>query len=312
MIKQTESQNLGRAGERWFQSILPREWIFQKPDEDIGLDGKVIIGTENSAGGFEFAVQIKTSISWKIKRDKIFVDGVKSDTIVFWGSRMYPTLVILYDSDKDIGYYGWVFDILTNPMVFAHPLKNAAPKTVRLEFLSTKTLEKNSFDEIQKAVVNYYNKYISSLQELRKTVNLLPTINSLIFSIRSIHLSHNEKASSEDQSRMLSLLMITSHTNVVRALDDLQKKYQLEIGSGNFINYFIADYIKQVSKFVHPFEKVVFEEKSYVVAINDELKNSMTSMLLDLLFNLLLILTDEKPKDRDTIFTFGIEPSNMK
>jgi hypothetical protein len=308
MIKQTESQNLGRAGERWFQSILPREWIFQKPEEDIGLDGKVIIGTDHSTGGFEFAVQVKTSRNWKIKRDKIFVDGIKSDTIVFWGSRMYPTLVILYDSDKDIGYYGWVFDIITNPMVFAHPLKNAAQKTVRLEFLASKTLDKNSFEEIEKTVSNYYSRYISSLQELRKTVNLLPTINRLVTCIRNIHLSHNEDASSDNQLRMLGLLMITGHTGIIRALDDLQKKYQLEIGSRNFINYFIANYIKQVSKFIHPFEKVVFEKKNYAVALNDEERISMTPMLLDLLFNLLQILTDEKQKNRETIFTFGAEP----
>jgi hypothetical protein len=50
MIRQTEAQNLGRAGERWFESILPKEWIFQKPAEDIGLDGKVIIGDDRFAG----------------------------------------------------------------------------------------------------------------------------------------------------------------------------------------------------------------------------------------------------------------------
>jgi hypothetical protein len=76
MIKQTTSQITGRSGERWFQSILPKEWIFQKPKEVIGLDGKVIIGTDKGVGGFEFAVLIKSSQSWKTSKDKIFVDGI--------------------------------------------------------------------------------------------------------------------------------------------------------------------------------------------------------------------------------------------
>jgi len=100
MIKQTESQNLGRAGERWFQSMLPKEWIFQKPEEDIGLDGKIIIGSDRETGGNEFAVQIKASKSWDTKDGLISVEGIKTDTISFWGSRLYPTLLVLFDEQK--------------------------------------------------------------------------------------------------------------------------------------------------------------------------------------------------------------------
>ena len=111
MVKQTESQIIGRAGERWFQGLIPREWIFQRPEEDIGLDGKVTIGTNTATGGLEFGVQVKASTNWDIKDGVISLAGIKTDTLVFWGSRLYPTLLVLYDVSKDTGYYGWASDI---------------------------------------------------------------------------------------------------------------------------------------------------------------------------------------------------------
>jgi hypothetical protein len=121
MVKQTEAQHKGRAGERWFLSLLPPEWIFQKPEEDIGIDGKVIIGTHESTGGFEFGVQIKASKNWQVKDGEISVEGIKSDTFLFWGSRPFPTILCLYDISKNIGYYGWVFDLINQPIELAVP-----------------------------------------------------------------------------------------------------------------------------------------------------------------------------------------------
>ena len=47
MPKQTSAQILGRLGERWFQSILPPEFVFTRPSEDFGIDGVVTIGGDH-------------------------------------------------------------------------------------------------------------------------------------------------------------------------------------------------------------------------------------------------------------------------
>jgi hypothetical protein len=115
MVKQTQAQALGRSGERWFQAQLPSEWIFQPPIEDIGLDGKVIIGTSESTGDLEFGVQVKAKRKWVVKKGVIDVDGIKRETLRYWGSRLFPTMLVVYDVSENRGYWGWVYDILLCP-----------------------------------------------------------------------------------------------------------------------------------------------------------------------------------------------------
>lgn len=305
MIKQTESQNLGRAGERWFQSVLPKEWIFQKPEEDIGLDGKIIIGSDRETGGNEFSVQIKASKSWDIKDELISVEGIKTDTISFWGSRLYPTLLVLFDEEKNTGYFSWVFDIIHHPIKFAHPSTRLSQKTLTLKMLASSILTKDSFKQIKSDVDNYYINFVNSLKGLRKTINILPTINQLTQAVRGLYLSHMQKPKTKDQEMMLGIMMVTSHRQVVRAMERLQKKYQLEIGTKDFVQYFIATYINEVNKIINDFDKIIYEEQTYAVWVNPKAHQKNTPKLIDLIFDLMLILTDEEPKKRGEVFTFN-------
>lgn len=304
MIKQTQSQSLGRAGERWFQSLLPKEWIFQKPEEDIGLDGKIIIGSDRETGGNEFAVQIKASKSWDIKDGLISVERIKTDTISFWGSRLYPTLLVLFDEEKNSGYFGWVFDIIHHPIEFAYPSTRLSQKTITLKISASSTLTKDSFKQIKSDVDNYYIKFVNSLKGLRKTINILPTINQLIEAVRGLYLSHMQKPKTKEQEMMLGIMMVMSHREIIRAMDNLQKKYQLEIGTKDFVLYFIATYINEVNKIINDFDKIIYEDETRAVLINPEAHQKNTPKLIDLIFDLILILTDEKPKKRGEVFTF--------
>jgi hypothetical protein len=304
MIKQTESQNIGRAGERWFQSILPKEWIFKKPEEDIGIDGKIILGTENFTGGLEFGVQIKSSKSWEIKEGTISVEGIKTDTIAFWGSRLYPTMLVLYDESKDMGYYGWVFDIINHPIEFAVPFARLIKKSITLKMRCSSILSKNSLSQIKRDVEEYYMKFIDSLIALRKSINVLPIVNKLVEAIRGIYLSHMQKPKSSDETMLLDLMMATSHKQVVLSLKELQNKYQLEIGSGNFIHYFITTYINEVNKIINEFDQFVERNKTNAIWINPEMRQKNTPKLIDMILDFMLVLTDDKPKVRGDVFTF--------
>lgn len=72
MIKLTRSQSLGNKGEQWFPAQLPEYWHFQKPTNDLGIDGVVVIAEQNSSNGIEFRVQIKSSKDWIKKGNEMY------------------------------------------------------------------------------------------------------------------------------------------------------------------------------------------------------------------------------------------------
>ncbi|NOT35976.1 MAG: DUF4365 domain-containing protein [Saprospiraceae bacterium] len=305
MIKQTEAQQLGRAGERWFQSVVPREWIFQKPEEDIGIDGKITVGTSEKIGSFEFAVQIKASKNWQIVDNIITVEGIKTDTISYWGSRLYPTLLVLFDDTKKIGYYAWVFDIINQPIEFAVPINKLKQKTTSLKVRSNQIIDENAFLIIYHDVIKFFEKFVFSLQQLRKNINILPTISKLSEAIRGIYLSHMQTPKNKDEAMYLSVLMVKSHTEVIQAMDELQNIYQLEIGSKDYIKYFIASYINEVNLFISEFDKFVHKQNGVgAIWVNDEVHKKNTPKLIDLIFDLLITLTATERKNNRSIFTF--------
>lgn len=305
MIKQSAAQNIGRAGERWFQSILPKEWIFQKPEEDIGLDGKIIIGSEHTTGGFEFGVQIKSSNEWRIKDGDISVDGIKMDTLLYWGSRTFPTLLVLYDVSKNIGYYGWVFDLVSQPIEFAVPfVKNFNKKTLTLKVSEKFILDKDGFQRIKIDVDNFYLNLINSITALRKSMNILPIINRLTEALRGLYISFVQQPNDKDQIMLIGLMMVTSHKQVIRTMNELQMKYHVEIGSTNFIQYFITVYKSEVSKIIHDFDSILDKDEPHIVMANPEAHYKITPKLIDMIMDLILILTDDKHKERGTVFTF--------
>lgn len=52
---------LGRKGERWFQNVIPKEWILEKPSDDFGVDARVYISDGELITGLSFSVQVKAS-----------------------------------------------------------------------------------------------------------------------------------------------------------------------------------------------------------------------------------------------------------
>lgn len=223
MIKQTEAQNIGRAGERWFRGLLPCEWIFQKPEEDIGIDGKIIIGTDQATGSCEFGVQIKASKNWQIKDKDISVEGIKIDSLLFRGSRPYPTLLVIYDVSRNIGYYGWVFDLIHQPIELAVPFlrKLLNKKSLTIKVPSKSILNKDSFANIKSDVEKFYLKLVNYLNAIRKSINIIPVINKLIESLRGLYVSHVLQLKTEKQDMGLTLMMVTSHKKVIQTLNAL-------------------------------------------------------------------------------------------
>jgi hypothetical protein len=307
LIKQTTSQITGRAGERWFQSILPKQWIFQKPEEDIGLDGKIILGTNNSIGGHEFGVQIKTSNNWQVNKDIISVRGIKPDTILYWGSRLFPTLLVIYDERKNEGYYRWVFNILDHSYDLSMPYTQRTDRLNIIEVSTNDILNKDAFVKIQEDVDGYYDKLTASLVAFRKSINLVPIINRLIEAQRGIFIAWTDKTNNDQKQRANLVLYVVCCREIITVLDDLQNLFKLKVGSDNFFERFKKFYLSEMSKIIHEFDK---QHAATVLMMNPDNFNGRTHLILDFIFDFILILTDGIKKERG--FSFFEEPYNAR
>lgn len=296
MIRQTEAQNLGRAGERWLESIIPKEWIFQKPAEDIGLDGKVIIGDDRFAGGLEFGVQIKASKKWKIKNGIITLNGISSDTYRFWATRLFPTIIVLYDVTNDKGYYSFLFTALKNP---AHLIYIPHHKTISLQFDINFELNKDNWEKIEKSVNTYYSNLVHSLYWVRNTINLFPYISKILKCIEMLHLTYDQPGDNENDKMLRRLGISISHKRIVNTLLEIIEKFSLSRNSPYMINGLINFYIKTVKTFIPDFEKLLNTDSETVVyLINEEKMDEETPKLVQCVIKFLSDLTGENGLDK--------------
>lgn len=165
-------------------------------------------------------------------------------------------------------------------------------------------MDKDRFVRIESDVCNFYSKLVNSFTSLRKYINILPIINNLIEALRGLYVSHMLQIKTDKQIMELTLMMTTSHKQVILTLKLLLKKYKIEIGSANIIQHFIATYINEVNKIIHDFDKIIDNEETTICWVNQKTFYKNTPKLIDMIFDLILLLTDDKPKERGFAFTF--------
>ncbi len=298
MIKQTASQVLGRSGERWFQSQVPGEWVFEPPAEDIGLDGKVITGTSGSIGELEFGVQIKARRKWKIKRGVIDVPGIRRQTLRYWGTRLFPIMLVVYDVEKDLGYWGWLYDVLSSPV----QLLEAPTKTVTLKVRSSSLLDKRAWPKIRRDVTCYYENLVNSLAAIRLQANVLPTIHSLAMALDLLIMRQFQHTASEDEEMLLQLGEIKAHGAVLDSLRELANKFSIDPGSPHPLGYFEDRYRRILSGCVQNVADLEIKDRAMAIWTNQERMASSRPTLIRMLTDLIARLTGDLPaptKDHD-------------
>jgi hypothetical protein len=182
-MKQSSAQALGRKGERWFQAALPKEWLFQKPSEDFGIDGTVTIATPSSITPLEFAVQIKTSQEVRKSGNHLMVRGIRRDHLVYWASRLVPTMIVFYDARNDAGYYGWVPSLSAE---FRAAIDSEmAVKGVRLSVSSK--IDAACWDAVQKNVQEHRKTIASAFTTATSAAAMLPAIHALAECLHTLH-----------------------------------------------------------------------------------------------------------------------------
>lgn len=187
MIEQTSAQKTGRMGERWFPQQLPADWIFQPPHEDIGIDGVVIVCDKSRSNGLEFRVQIKSSENWKIKNNSISI-RVKRSNLEYWLSGFSPTLIVLYDSLNNVGWYSWVSQLIGADV----SILRSKSKSITLKVPLNQKIESCIWDRISRQLLSLYLNVSKKMGFAGMAVPVMKTTQHLTQSLYLIDLcSHN-------------------------------------------------------------------------------------------------------------------------
>jgi hypothetical protein len=117
-------------------------------------------------------------------------------------------------------------------------------------------------------------------------------------------LTHVQQARTKEQQMLIGMMMVSSHKQVIETLRALQDKYHIEIGSTNFIQYFISNYINKVNMIIHDFASILNKAEPFAIWVNPEAHRTSTPKVVDMILDFILLLTDEKPRERGTVFSF--------
>ena len=292
MINQSSGQNIGRLGERWFQYILPKEWIFQLPNEDIGIDGTVMIMDSNKQiSGHEFYVQIKTSKEWTIQDGFIQLNNLKLSTVKYWSGRLSPVMLVLYDELHDIGYYSWVTDTWEkrNPIEYL----KAKNKTISLSIDAKNILSKYSWDSIKNDVFNFYVRIVTSFEKL----NFLPLVNKLITCLWYLQQIISIESQGDDEKHQDNINIIISYKNILDVLKKIQEQYSFicESDFSERVKQFYDSLKIDVESFIKNFGETVQESgPPTMVLINEQKFKEKTPLLILKVLNFLMEITKQE------------------
>lgn len=247
MPKQTSAQILGRRGERWFESILPPEFVFTRPAEDFGIDGVVAIGGAYAMTPVEFGVQVKSSNRWSIQDDKVVLRGIAIETLRYWAGRLLPTLIVLYDAEAKAGYFAWA------PEVISRTDLKKSTKTTSLKVPRMNSLGASCWPGIKDQAVAYHQQLASALATLSDARPVLRAVRALAKALRLLALPRNVDGSNEDA--MLNLVTdVVAHREVVTSLRALAST----LSKGHVLQASLVDaattYRSICSSFIHPFD----------------------------------------------------------
>ena len=271
--------------------MLPREWVFQAPEEDIGLDGRVILGTSETTGELEFGVQVKSKESWPQKDGALSVSGIRSDTVRYWSTRLFPTMLVLYDASASRGYWGWLYDIMLPSLELLRPRTD----TVTLKVPSSSILVESSWSKVRKDIETFYENFVLSLSAIRLRVNALPTVHSLTTALDLLLTAEFESPEGEEEKMYLQLAQTLAHKEVLLSLEKLLSKFGIEPGAPHDLEYFQRAYRQAVATFIEDVDTLLAADRPTAVWTNPDVMASTRPKLIRMLSDLMVRLTGNLP-----------------
>ena len=295
MAEQSIAQILGRKGERWFRSILPDEWIFNKPEEDFGIDGTVIIGEKARVGALEFHVQIKSTSNCKRIKDFIVVPNISRGSVLFWIARLAPTMLVLYDRKRNLGYYGWIPEILPSDKL--RTFLGSKKETISLKIPKKSIINEHCWHSLNEKLRTQRDALISLVFRLNISSSLLNAIHSLSVSLRLLMFSlFDSRLDAKEHRMMTDLSEMIAYKNVIRALSVFRSEIESEIGKNSQLSDFllnVSDAVRsEIDTFTIGFDVLLeTDNKPVAVRINPEKRERARPRLWAMLTEIILTIS---------------------
>jgi len=266
MPGQSSAQIMGRQGERWFQSVLPPEWLFTRPSEDFGVDGTVSIGTGACVTPVEFGVQVQASKSWAFENGCIVVPGVAVPTLRYWAARLLPTLLVLYDPLKMNGYFAWTMDLVSR-----RELEGAANKSIRLKVPDSNLLDSACWSQINRQAVAYHHQLASAFASLSNSAPFLRTTKALASALQALSLPPNVTMNKKHDKMLHDLASVAAHRKVVSSLRNLASKIDPKTALFNGLLEAADDYRAMCADFIDRFDDLLlYQDRALAVWIAED------------------------------------------
>ncbi len=224
MPLQSEAQIVGYEGERWFRSVLPRGWILQRPETDVGVDFLVVVSEDSELDKREFRCQVKSSKLLMRRGDSIVIRRIKRSTLDYWFLSPVPTLIVAYDVSENRGFFTW------HNQLFEHIREKltGAISTVSITVPTANELNEDGWDTIKENLRWHYRNLATSLAQARDARSLLPTIHDLAAAARQLNsIDHQPIPVAErtdQQEGILALIEIMHYRLVATTLSNLRSE----------------------------------------------------------------------------------------
>lgn len=266
MPRQSPSQQIGRAAERWFVSQLPPSWIFQRPTEDVGIDGVVVICEAGPANGLEFKVQVKGSAIFSRVEDKIVLRRIKRSAMRYWITGLTPTLVVAFEAKSGTGFFAWANEVLA-PV--AAILGEDGYMDVRLP--SRRTIGPGSWHLIREQCRAINAALARQLRIGDSAFTFLRVLDELSGSLKYLYFAENANPAdaerTHEQRALMCELELSAHRDVVRALSELHRQLADQGNEWTGLRQYADWYIGRVSSFFPRFPDFVGSDQRISVEI---------------------------------------------
>jgi hypothetical protein len=172
---------IGDAGELWFASQLPSDWVWQPPRRDVGKDALIVVKDGSDLHNLEFSVQVKTTTRLQLdEKGTIRCGGIPTSSVLYWFASPQPTLVVVVDIDKKKGWYSWHLDLFAS----TDDISDKTTCSVRLPL--SNALDPDGWARIRKRLRDHYDSLRNALHTARIASKIVPGIRAIAEATRDL------------------------------------------------------------------------------------------------------------------------------
>lgn len=236
--------------------MLPADWVFQPPHDDVGIDGVVVICDDSPLNGFEFRVQIKSMERWAIRGDQVRVRGVKRSAIAYWLTGYTPTLLVLHEASSGRGTCAWA-----NQLFFSQ-LRRLAGNTATVSFQVPyrEIATPDTWQQIAGELAFLNHLVGEHVSVAARAAPILKCVHHLVSALVIFDFVANTKKAdgieSEDDLQFLCDVEVDAHRQIVKGVVDLSLALAQVNQPIEGLVEFADDYASKCSEFVADFREI--------------------------------------------------------